>query len=525
MQRFIRLVTSLMNRFGQAVRRPSRFVSRRQIIAGASLLAMMFLSCVSGAAIIYYDLRPAFYLKAAFMGFSAWKEHGKDQLVTSIAGETQLGISRDELTKTFDGFTLYTTTQGTNASLIDMRGNLVHQWSRPFSDVWPHPTHVKHPLADDQVHWFRCRLFPNGDLLAIYQADADTPHGYGLAKLDKDSKLLWSYSDNVHHDLDIGDDGKIYTLTHQISNELMKGLDSITPPYLADYVVILSPEGKELEKISILEAFQHSPFSLFLSSISAGEIRMQSRAQLGQLMPGMSPPSAPMPGTAPPGPPMPGKSPPGPPNPGNTPSGADQTKATAIRHAQKTMPPMSKESGDVLHANSVRVLNRAMASKFPLFKEGQVLISLCYLNTIAVLDVPTRSIVWATPGVWLAQHDSEFLDNGHLLLFDNSGQTMNSRVIEFDPVTYGYPWVYANEDSTAFVASHRGMKQRLPNGNILIVDPDGGRLFEVTSAKSLVWEYGCAAKGDVQDAHAIVTSALRYPSTELKFLTGVPVRP
>ena len=33
------------------------------------------------------------------------------------------------------------------------------------------------------------------------------------------------------------------------------------------------------------------------------------------------------------------------------------------------------------------------------------------------------------------------------------------------------------------------MKQRLPNGNTLIVDPDDWLLLEVTPAKKVVWEY------------------------------------
>ena len=185
---------------------------------------------------------------------------------------------------------------------------------------------------------------------------------------------------------------------------------------------------------------------------------------------------------------------------------------------------MAKVGGDVLHANGVRVLNRAMASQFPLFREGQVLLSLCYLNAIAVLDVPTRSIVWAAQGVWVMQHDSEFLKNGHLLLFDNSGLAKSSRVIEFDPITHGYPWSYSNENSTEFIAAHRGMKQSLPNGNVLIVDADGGRMVEVNSDKSLVWEFGCPAEGDVPNSHPIITGALRYPRSELNFIEGIPVR-
>ena len=492
MHRFIRAMKISREGFGRLIR--FGIPARRWVIIGATFLGMMFLSCIGGAAILYFDLAGASALRNAFMGYEAWLERGSKASITSRAGRTRLGITRDVPEKTFDGFTLYTTTQGTSAALIDMRGNLVHQWNRPFSQVWPQPTHIKHPVADDLVHWFRCRLFSNGDLLAIYQSDPDTPHGYGLAKLDKDSNILWAYSDNVHHDLDLGDDGKIYALTHQISQERLTGLDAISPPYLADYLVILSAEGKELQKISILEAFQRSPFLLMLSTISTGGTQRQNRPHVKSPLT-----SADSPFTG-------------------------ELKTPLVKDFPQRIS-LPKERGDFLHANGVKVLNRAMATKFLIFKEGQVLLSLRGIDALAILDVPSRSIVWAVQGIWRGQHDPEFLENGHLLLFDNSGLGQISRVIEYDPITHGFPWSYTSEDSAPFVATQRGMKQHLPNGNVLIVDPDGGRLFEVNSAKSLVWEYGCPAQGDVPNAHAFITGVSRYPAGELKFLDKIPVRP
>src|SRR5262249_54542180 len=176
------------------------------------------------------------------------------------------GINVDNAEKTFDGFTLYTMSDGARATLIDMRGTVVHRWELPFSQAWPDPPHVANPLADEQIHWFCCHLYPNGDLLAIYHADGDTPFGYGLVKLDKDSKLLWAYANNVHHDLDVGEDGSIYTLTQKLVSEPPPGLEFIPSPYLTDSLVVLSPEGRELESISIPEAFINSPYAMVLNS-------------------------------------------------------------------------------------------------------------------------------------------------------------------------------------------------------------------------------------------------------------------
>ena len=56
--------------------------------------------------------------------------------------------------------------------------------------------------------WRRARLLPGGDLLAIFE-------GHGLVKLDKRSRLIWSYAGKCHHDLDLDADGNINVLTRE----------------------------------------------------------------------------------------------------------------------------------------------------------------------------------------------------------------------------------------------------------------------------------------------------------------------
>src|SRR5262249_28136925 len=179
---------------------------------------------------------------------------------------------------------------------------------------------------------------------------------------------------------------------------------------------------------------------------------------------------------------------------------------------------------DLIHTNSVKVLSPALAAKFRLFEPGQVLLSMRSLNTVAILDRPTRRVAWAAQGVWRMQHDAEFLDNGHLLVYDNFGSQRQTRVLEYDPLTQAIPWAYSKEDSIFFNSFFRGMKQRLPNGNTFIVDPDNRRLFEVTRDKELVWENFCplplAAAGQRTRNHP-VNCARRYGANELTFLKGV----
>lgn len=457
------------------MRRFFRFPSLGKVFTGLAILGLTFLLFVLGAFAMYFELPLSESLRKAFIGLDAWQARGRmdpNPGQMSGADETQdAGASVDIPNSTFDGYTLYATTSKSRATLLDMRGNVVHQWSMPFSKAFPKSSCVQDPLDDDRVHWFRCRLFSNGDLLANYQADTDTPHGYGLVKLDKDSRLLWAYPGNAHHDFDVGSDGKIYTLTHEIASKKHAGIDYASPPFLDDFLVILSPDGKESEKISLLEAFRDSPFAITLSSIRSG-------------------------------------------------AGASIRR----RNPRRLVDP--GETGDVLHANSVRVLSPALAPKFPLFKEGQVLLSLRAIDTIAVLDIPTRSIIWSVQGIWRAQHDPGFLENGHLLLYDNAGSDRGARVLEFDPSTHVYPWSYSSENSRNFFAKARGMNQRLPNGNTLIVDPVNARFFEVNMAKELVWQFRIGLDSPEETRPFEVTSAIRYAADELTFLKGgTGVRP
>jgi hypothetical protein len=459
-----------------------------QLIAGLSILGAVGLGFLYGAAVMSFQLPPYDFLDRCFAGARAWQERGKSTIPVLSSEKAKVakkkeGINVDKAEKTFDGFTLYTMSDGARAMLIDMRGTMVHRWELPFSQAWPDPPHVANPLADEQIHWFCCHLYPNGDLLAIYHADGDTPFGYGLVKLDKDSKLLWAYANNVHHDLDIGEDGSIYTLTQKLVSEPPPGLEFIPSPYLTDSLVVLSPEGRELENISIPEAFINSPYALVLSSDNSP---LDDTNRSG---PNAAPPQGP---------------------------------STPNRSVGYPKPPIVK--GDLLHTNSVKVLSRALAAKFPLFKAGQVLLSLRNRHTLAVLDRPTRQVTWAAQGLWRRQHDAEFLDNGHLLLYDNFGSRRQTRILEYEPLTQAIRWAYTNEDSTPFSAFMCGMKQRLPNGNTLIVDPDHRRLFEVTPDKELVWENYCPLPPPPLDQlprnHG-VRCARRYGAGELTFLQGV----
>ncbi len=86
------------------------------------------------------------------------------------------------------------------------------------------------------------------------------------------------------------------------------------------------------------------------------------------------------------------------------------------------------------------------------------------------------------------------MPNGNILVFDNGSYRKwtdlpFSRVIEIDPQTNEIVWDYRDNPPYNFFSSFISGAQRLPNGNTLITEGAFGRMFQVTPAKEVVWEY------------------------------------
>ncbi|MCQ4322179.1 arylsulfotransferase family protein [Pseudomonas stutzeri] len=93
-------------------------------------------------------------------------------------------------------------------------------------------------------------------------ADNDTPWGYGLIRIDRNSNLIWAYHGAAHHDLHLTPDGRLVTLTHDLSEEDIPGLQALERPWLDDFLVALDQEsGEELNKVSLSQAFIKSRFA------------------------------------------------------------------------------------------------------------------------------------------------------------------------------------------------------------------------------------------------------------------------
>jgi hypothetical protein len=165
------------------------------------------------------------------------------------------------------------------------------------------------------------------------------------------------------------------------------------------------------------------------------------------------------------------------------------------------------------------------------FNPDNIIIDSRDANFIAIIDKSSGKIVWRlgpdysgahdSPHSRLlqsrlprpvdqisGQHDAQIIPEGlpgagNLLVFDNQGGAgfppaalgifSASRVLEIDPIKRQILWQYTGASSDrpvwTFHSSFISSARRLPNGNTLIDEGMNGRLFQVTPAGEIVWEY------------------------------------
>ena len=125
--------------------------------------------------------------------------------------------------------------------------------------------------------------------------------------------------------------------------------------------------------------------------------------------------------------------------------------------------------------------------------DGDLLVSFRRTDTVGIVDKESGKFKWKWgPGELSHQHNPTFLDNGHVLIFDNGSYSrgmQRSRVVEVDMETNEIVWSYEGSPPMSFYSFHISSADRLPNGNTLICEGAHGRIFEVTSGKQIVWEY------------------------------------
>jgi len=274
--------------------------------------------------------------------------------------------------------------------------------------------------------WENSELLPNGNIIVLIPNDYRKRIGGMLFELDWDSNLVWKMNIAVHHDFEKLENGNFLVICHE------RVINNAVGSYIleSDCLIEITPKEK------VVWEWHTDQHALELKNF------------------------------------------------------VDVDFPIPIRVKEKLFP---RPLNDWAHTNSVEVLrDNPSAKKDSRFKKGNILFSPRNTNTIGVIDRETGKIVWAWgPGELEKQHNPTMLNNGNILIYDNGIKEKRgyTRIIELNPLTEKIVWEYKAAPPKSFFSPIMGGCQRLPNGNTFIVDSTGGRLFEVTPAGEIVWEY------------------------------------
>lgn len=369
------------------------------------------------------------------------------------------GVTRHNPDRAYRGLNLYCSLPRARARLVDMFGRQVHSWASQAGQPSPPELEWRRTWSHlDFIGWQHVKMTRSGELFVVVYL-------YGLLKLDWDSRVLWVAPFGAHHDIDVADNGEIYTLAAEKRQVRHQGRKL---RILDDLVLILGPDGKQRRRISMLKVLRADPRTApllkkkldwaaphFANNFAAQALLAQAlikdkrRLQL-------------------------------------TAAAYQQilTDRFAGTKRIERMLMISMLPMDPLHVNSLEILRRDVEG---LGRKGDLLLSVRELDLVLVMDPRQAKIRWTFgPDVLQRQHQPSLLDSNRLLIFDNGTFARRSRVVELDPASSKIVWSYQAKD---FFSPIRGGCQRLPNGNTLIVESERGRALEVAPDGALVWEF------------------------------------
>jgi hypothetical protein len=422
------------------------------------ILSLCLASFGYGMATIYWQVFPFTLLQNADRAWGALSVVAADQSSRDVADCPDLTLptirhhsdsAGDELILVAGGkdfLKQHSPEHGCLAWIMDRQGNVVHVWHYD-PEIWAHLERVVTvPGQSRQVYPVGMHLYPDGELLVSFQGYDVFPYGIGLAKFDKNSKLLWKKELFSHHWFTVAPDGRIITpAVRSIDSPYQVGdtrfsISSPDSKVLEDTVMILDAQGQVLDEIVVLEAVIKSGWTGLLPTVNASEDgkRNHERFVIGSGM-----------------------------------------------------------AGDPTHLNGVQLVDRELAAAHGGLSEGDLLLSLRNMNAIGILDPHTKRFKWMSAGASVQQHSPRFYENGVLVLDNRGGPEASggSRLVLVDLDSHLPQTLFPRPESSlpgTFYTSASGQFELGDSDRALVAITLDNKIWEINlKTGQVLWEYRC----------------------------------
>lgn len=349
----------------------------------------------------YFGIRPEKFIRRA--------KHEGAGVTVYVPEKTQPGVTL--LTGMWDD------TNGIN--LIDLDGSVIHEWRVSFNKIFPDASHLQRPISDWDAAIHGAHMYPNGDVLFNFD-------NKGLVKIDKCSNVVWKMPYLTHHSIYEEKGGNLWVPVRKNHDKPHKKFPLLKPKYVEEFLLKISPDGKILRKISLLEVFFNSGKYMVLSATGKLDTRLS----------------------------------------GNF------THFNDIEILEENMADQFPlfNAGDIMvsirNQNMIVVID-SVTEKIKWWMQGP------FGRQHDPDFLPDGTIS-------LFDNQSDNADGKDL---------GGSRILNIDPVTRKVKVVYKGNKEIPFYTEVQGKHQHLANGNILITESLSGRAFEITSSGEIVWSY------------------------------------
>lgn len=161
-----------------------------------------------------------------------------------------------------------------SARIIDMDGELIHEWDIDWFEIWPD---VRHILKSDP-HLPKSRpgtlihgavLLDDGDL--IFNFD-----NLGMVRLDACGNVIWRLAYKTHHSIYLDEFDNLWVSGQKYHLSPLPDFPNYKPPITEETVLKVSLEGKILNEISILDVLKENNLQglLFMSALDNAHIEV-----------------------------------------------------------------------------------------------------------------------------------------------------------------------------------------------------------------------------------------------------------
>lgn len=316
-----------------------------------------------------------------------------------------------------------------SAKIIDLNGEIVHQWEIDWFEMWPDPQHLPKNLVPQtrpgtNIHG--AVVMENGDLIFNFESK-------GLIRIDPDGEVVWRLPYLTHHSIHQHDDGNLWVSGTKYQTEKVSRLPNLIPPFHEETILEITPQGKILREWYVADILRKNGYTglLYMGSLNNENTAIQGD---GRLL-------------------------------GNT----DILHLNDVEPFSTKLQPGFFEPGDVMvslrNINTVFVFD-VESEKIEYLSTGQFVRQ----HDPDFIDGNTFSV----------------FDNNN----NNAPQSeRSSKIVIVSAKDNTSEVFFEGSKNNAFFTRVMGKHQWQPNGNLLISESMSGRGFEIDRQGKVVWEY------------------------------------